>query len=221
MLPPGISLKKLPPIDIILVSHNHYDHLDEETVESLPHKDKIQVVVPLGLKAFFTEYGYTHITELDWHQETRLKNITLTAQPAVHDSARSTCDHNKTLWASWTILGPDTKILFVGDSAYSDSIFKTIGEKFGQLDYALLPISAYAPRELMWMSHMTPEEAVAAGRDARARTLIASHWGTINLSDAPPWEPPKRFYQAAMENGLDKKQIWIMKIGETRALQNR
>ncbi|MCU7926078.1 MAG: MBL fold metallo-hydrolase [Candidatus Thiodiazotropha sp. (ex Dulcina madagascariensis)] len=218
MVASGISLENLPPIDIIIASHNHYDHLDDEAIRKLPNKDNIRVVVPLGLKTFFAERDYSNITELDWHKGITIENLELIALPAVHNSARSHNDHNKTLWASWAIVSPENKLYFIGDSGYSNSIFKNIGNEYGKFDYVLLPIGAYEPRELMWMSHMTPEEAVLVGKEVRADTLIASHWGTINLSDEPPWEPPKRFSKAGLSNGFDERKLWIMKIGETRSL---
>lgn len=217
-VPPGIPLDKLPSIDIVIVSHNHYDHLDDETVNSLANKDAIQVVVPFGLKSFFTERGYINVTELDWNDQISIGNIKLIALPAVHDSARSTDDQNKTLWASWVILGPKNKIYFIGDTGYSNTIFKQIGSRYGPFDYAIIPISAYEPRKLMWMSHVTPEEAVTVGKEVGANTLIASHWGTINLSDEPPWEPPRRFSRAGLYNGFAEEELWVMKIGETRPL---
>ncbi len=216
-VPPGIPLEKLPPLDGIVVSHNHYDHLDEKTVRALPHKNSIHVVVPLGLKGFFSERGYGNVTELDWGEETSLDKVKVIALPAAHDSARNTSDRNRTLWASWAIISPAIRIYFVGDSAYSDSIFKEIGGRWGPFDYAILPIGAYEPRKLMSMHHVTPEEAVSIGRDTRAKTLIASHWGTINLSDEPQEEPPERFLRAGEQAGMREKDIWILKIGETRA----
>jgi L-ascorbate metabolism protein UlaG (beta-lactamase superfamily) len=213
----AISLDELPPIDILLISHNHYDHLDDKTVRSLVNKDKIRVVIPLGLKAFFTERGYKNIIELDWSESVSIDNIKFTALPAVHDSARSTTDGDQTLWASWAIKSLKNKIFFVGDSGYSDTIFKDINKKHGSFDYAILPIGAYEPRELMWMSHINPKEAVAIGKEVDAKRLIASHWGTISsLSDEPPWEPPKKFREAGFDGGFSEDALWIMKIGETR-----
>ncbi len=215
----AIPFEKLPPIDIILVSHNHYDHLDDETVSQLTNKQKIQVVVPLGLKSFFTERGYNNVTEIDWQESTSNGDIEFTALPAVHDSARSTSDHNQTLWASWSIRSTNNSLFFVGDSGYSESIYSNVGKQFISFDYAILPIGAYEPRELMWMSHTTPEEAVAIGDDVHAKTLIASHWGTVSsLSDEPLWEPPKRFLAAGLAKNYTKESLWMMKIGETRPL---
>ena len=217
-VPPGIPLKKLPSIDIVIVSHNHYDHLDDETIKALPNKDTIQVIVPLGLKAFFLERGFLNVTELDWSEQISIDNLTFIALPAVHDSGRSTSDHNKTLWASWVIMSPKEKVYFIGDTGYSDTIFKQIGNQYGPFDYAIIPIGAYEPRKLMWMSHITPEEAVTVGKEVRANTLIASHWGTINLSDEPQWEPPNRFRKAGLDNGFIEESLMVMKIGETQPI---
>ena len=218
---PGVPLAKLPQIDIIVVSHNHYDHLDDETVSSLKNKEQIHVVVPLGLKTFFTERGYNNVTELDWGESVTIDSVELTSLPAVHDSARSTDDHNETLWATWAIDSPTNRIIFIGDTGFSNTIYNDIGEKFGSFDYAILPIGAYEPRKLMWMSHVTPEEAVSIGIDVRANTLIASHWGTVSsLSDEPPFEPPKRFKKAGKDNGFSEQELWVMKVGETRSLLN-
>ncbi|MFA5700947.1 MAG: MBL fold metallo-hydrolase [Desulfuromonas sp.] len=219
---PGITIENLPHIDVVLVSHSHYDHLDDDTVRSLENKDKIHVVVPLGLKSFFVERGFKMVTALDWGQSVTIERIKITSHPAVHESARSTDDYNKTLWSSWVIEGPERRVFFVGDTGYAKSIYRRIGEQYGAFDYAIVPIGAYAPRKLMWMSHVTPEEAVSVGADVRANTLIASHWGTVSsLSDEPPFEPPKRFKQAGVDNGFCERDLWIMQVGETRALLNK
>ena len=214
-----IAVDKLPPIDILIISHNHYDHLDDATIRQLPNKHHIQVVVPLGLKSFFSERGYRQVTALDWGQSITVNGLTITAESAVHYSARTTRDRNQTLWASWVIESPQQRLLFIGDSGYSASIFKQIGAKYRAFDLAIVPIGAYQPRELLWMSHVTPEEAVAVGRDVGATTLVASHWGTISsLSDEPMFEPPLRFRQAGRDQGFSDRQLWTMKIGETRAI---
>lgn len=216
---PGISLDKLPPIDIVIVSHNHYDHLDDETINQLKNKENIQIIVPLGLKQFFTDRGYKKIAELDWEESITTGGLELTSLPSVHDSARTTNDNNKTLWANWAIASSSKRVLFIGDTGYSETIYKKIGVKHGPFDYAILPIGAYEPRKLMWMSHITPEEAVAIGTEVKATKLIASHWGTVSsLSDEPPWEPPKRFKKSGIINGFTEKTQWVMKVGETRPL---
>lgn len=215
----GITTDDLSEVDIIVITHSHYDHLDEITVEGFKHKDRIQVLVPLGLKSFFTNRGYTNVTEMDWHDSVEVENIRFTALPAVHDSARSMSDRNKTLWASWAMESDDYKILFVGDSGYSDVIYKAIGKQFGVFDYAILPIGAYEPRDIMWMSHVTPEESVVVGQEVNARRIVASHWGTVSsLTDEPLFEPSGRFVNAGMAKGFAEKDLWVMKVGETRPL---
>ncbi|MDB4302930.1 MBL fold metallo-hydrolase [bacterium] len=215
-----IPINKLPPIDIVIVSHNHYDHLDDKTIRKLENKNSINVVVPLGLKSFFIERGYSKVTELDWGQSVSVEGIEITAESAVHDSARSTSDRNKTLWASWVIESSQKRILFIGDTAYSETIFNLVGNKYDSFDFAILPIGAYEPRELLWMSHITPEEAVSIGIDVRAKTLIASHWGTISsLSDEPIFEPPIRFKKAGHDRGFSDRDLWTMKVGETKTLE--
>ena len=217
-----ISIKKLPSIDVVVISHNHYDHLDHETVSNLKNKDNIHVVVPLGLKTFFTKRGYNKVTELDWGESVSINGLGFTAQPSVHDSARSISDKDETLWASWIIESVHKRIFFIGDSGYSQTIFKNIGNKYGSFDYAILPIGAYEPRELLWMSHTTPEEAVSIGLDVRAKTLIGSHWGTVSsLSDEPIFEPPIRFKKSGEYNGFATKDLWIMKVGETKPMMQK
>ena len=217
-VPPGISLKKLPAIDIIIVSHNHYDHLDKTTVENLSGKEKIHVVVPLGLKIFFTQRGYTDVRELGWGKNTSVDNIQINSLPAVHFSGRGIGDRNKTLWCSWAIRFSSGKYYFAGDTAYSSTIFQDIGREFKSFDLAIIPIGAYEPQEMMKAFHATPVEAIKIGMDIRAKVMVGSHWGTIELSDEPHWEPPRRFEEHAAKIGIPREQIWIMKIGETRIL---
>lgn len=215
---PGIHLENLPGVDVIIVSHNHYDHLDDETVRALPDKESIQVLVPLGLGRFFSERGYQKVQELDWGQSQNVDGLKFTALPAVHFSARSRSDRNQTLWASWFIATDEQKLYFLGDSGYADKIFNDIGKQYGPFDYAIVPIGAYEPRDLMQPVHVNPEESAIVGRKLGARHLIASHWGTLALTDEPLDEPPGRFTQAGQKEGYAEQALWIMKIGETRPL---
>ncbi len=215
---PGIGLDNLPPIDIIVVSHNHLDHLDAETVESLPGKENIRVYVPLGLKPFFAERGYNFVTELDWNQSSVYNQIRFTALPAVHYSMRGTNDRNKTLWCSWSISSPSGKYYFSGDTSYSPTIFKEIGKNDGPYDLAMISIGAYKVRETGLESHLTPEQAIKVAAEIGTKKILGMHWGTIELSDEPHWQPPVRFKKAAHENGVTSEQAWLMKIGETRKL---
>jgi L-ascorbate metabolism protein UlaG (beta-lactamase superfamily) len=216
--PPGLKIKNLPPIDIVIISHDHHDHLDPKTLAALPRKENIAILVPLGLKDMIEEMGFKTIHELDWHQSVTIGEITLTALPAVHNSGRGLNNQNKNLWCSWAIRNTSINLYFAGDTAYSSSAFKEIGAMHGPFDVALVPIGAYEPRDFMRAYHANPEEAVQIGLDLNAKTLIAMHWGTIDLSDEPHWEPPQRFRAHANANGYPAEQAWVLKIGETRAL---
>ncbi|MBL4863353.1 MAG: MBL fold metallo-hydrolase [Rhodobiaceae bacterium] len=214
----GIAIRDLPPIDILAVSHNHYDHLDERALALLQGKDRMTVVVPLKLGDFFRKRGFTHVVDMDWYDELIVNDLKVTALPVVHWSRRVGFDYNTSLWAGFAFKGPDHHLMFGGDSGYGP-VFKDTGERYGPFNTALLGIGAYAPREMMRASHATPEEAVEMGRDLRAHTLVGMHWGTVVLTQEPPFEPPKRFLAAGRKGGYDEDDIWIMKIGETRKLE--
>ena len=215
---PGISIKNLPLIDILIISHNHYDHLDAEAIEALPGKKNIDVFVPLGLKAFFIERGYVRVHELDWYENYSISDLEISALPTVHFSGRGVFDKNKTLWCAWMIHSSSGKYLFMGDTAYSPSLFKNIGDRFQSFDLAMLPIGTYGNRKYGVNNHLNPEEALQAGMDIKAKVFVGMHWGTFELSDEPPWEPPKRFKNAARQFKISPERLWIMKIGETRFL---
>ncbi|MFH2130532.1 MAG: MBL fold metallo-hydrolase [bacterium] len=217
-VPPGISLKNLPPIDGIILSHNHYDHLDAETVENLTGKEKIRVFVPLGLKPFFTDRGYTRVSELDWHESIEMDGLRLTALPAVHFSSRWINDRNETLWCSWAIQSESISLYFAGDTGYSPTLFREIGTSFRSFDMAIVPIGAYNPQSVMKPVHTNPEEAIQLANDVRADIIIPSHWGTIELTDEPHWEPPERYRAFAAKNGIADSRAWVMKVGETRSI---
>jgi L-ascorbate metabolism protein UlaG (beta-lactamase superfamily) len=211
-------MKNLPLIDIILISHNHYDHLDAELIEMLPNKEDVHVFVPLKLKNFFIQRGYVHVHELDWNESFSIYNFHITALATVHNSGRGLRDKNKTLWCSWAINSPVGRYYFAGDTAYSPTIFKEIGNQFNSFDLALLTIGTYGNRKYGVNNHVTPEEAINLGIDINAGIFVGMHWGTIEMSDEPPWDPPKRFKKAAQKAGISLERVWIMKIGETRIL---
>jgi L-ascorbate metabolism protein UlaG (beta-lactamase superfamily) len=216
-VPPAISIQNLPPIDAIIVSHNHYDHLDARTVEALPNKDRITVFAPLGIGDFFRERGYTHVYDLDWYQEQALDGLNVTSVPAVHFCRRGITDFNEVLWSGYILEAEGRRLYFAGDTGYGP-VFKDMGARFGPIHTALIPIAAYEPQPIMRASHLTPEEAAQLGRDMGAETIVAMHWGTIVLTDEPPFEPPERFRTAARSVGYADEQTWVMKIGETRLI---
>ncbi len=215
----GIAIENLPPIDILLISHNHYDHLDEETLSRLPNKEQIEVIAPLRLGAFFLKRGFQRVTELDWDEQTCVGPVTVTALPVVHWSRRNARDTNRTLWAGFSICGADQHLFFGGDSAYGE-VFRSIGERYGPFDAAMIGIGAYEPRKIMRASHASPEEAVQIGKDIGARAIIGMHWGTVTLTEEPVFEPPRRFLAAGAQQGYRQEDLWVMAIGETRLLDS-
>jgi len=214
-VPPGIPVERLPPIDAIIVSHNHYDHLDDFTVRALPGKDRIVAVVPLALGDFFRDRGYANVVELDWHQATQAPGVQITALPAIHFSRRGPFDMRKTLWASYALEANGRRIYFSGDTGIGP-VFEEVGRRYPPFDLALIAIGAYIPRVIMQSHHVTPEEAVQLGRTLNARTLVGMHWGTIVLSEEPILEPPQRFLTAGKEAGYAERDLWVLKIGESR-----
>jgi len=206
--------------DVILITHNHYDHLDMATLRRLPHKDTVTVVVPLGVGPLVREAGFTDVRELDWHQSLSLGAVEVTLVPAVHFSARWIDDRNATLWGGYVIqqVGGPLALWHSGDTTTHPQVFKDIGERYGPLTHGLVGIGAYEPRSIMMGSHTTPEEAVAQGVQTGSRVLVAHHWGTIVLTPEPPFEAPGRFKAAAEAAGYAEENVWVMAVGETRGL---
>lgn len=215
--PAPMTGAELPRADTLLISHNHYDHLDAPTMRAYPYKDSTQVIVPLGLGGFFTRRGYGRVLECDWWDEWHLDGLKIIALPAVHFSSRGLHDRNRTLWAGYGIETTQGRIWFCGDTARSP-VFDEIGHRAGPFDLALVPIGAYEPRSIMESVHVTPEEAVEIVRQAGARRAIGMHWGTIALTPEDPFEAPDRFRGAAEAQGLGRENALTMRIGETLAL---
>jgi len=170
---PGIRLEDLPKIDIVLISNNHYDHLDKKAIEFLGNKPIY--LVPLGLGSFFETLGISRYEELDWWGEIKINSITITCTPAQHSSGRTLFDKNKTLWCSWFLSGKQQKIYFAGDTGYFTG-FKEIAEKFGPVNIAALPIGSYKPGWYMEPTHMNPEQAVDAYFDLQSDIFVPVHF---------------------------------------------
>ncbi len=215
-----LTANELPQADVMVVSHDHYDHLDAHAIDNYPFKDSTQVIVPLGLGPFFTKRGYSKVIEQDWWQTWEQDGLSVTTLPAVHFSGRGLFDRNKTLWASFAFESADERIWFSGDTA-SGEVFREIGERHGPFDLALVAIGAYEPRSIMRSIHASPEEAIEIARDIGARQAIGMHWGTIRLTPEQVFEPPVRFRQAAIDQGYGVDNAIIMKIGETFELPHQ
>jgi N-acyl-phosphatidylethanolamine-hydrolysing phospholipase D len=218
LTPPGLPLSELPPIDLVLITHNHRDHLDPWTIERLTRGGSGPAyIAPVGNGAVLAKLGATSITELDWWEDKSVDGLTITLVPARHWSMRFPWDRNEMLWGGYVIRGPEGAVYHSGDTAFFDG-FSEIGERAGPIDWAMLPIGAYEPRWFMQPQHMDPEEAVEAVRLLRARTMVAMHWGTFRLTDEPIGEPPERARAAHRAAGGDDEALWILDIGETRRL---
>jgi N-acyl-phosphatidylethanolamine-hydrolysing phospholipase D len=226
VMDPGLSLDALPPLDLILLSHNHYDHLDRPAVKRLvrEHPDAAWVG-PLGLAAYVRPWGVRNLIELDWWQETSIKGVRVTGTPARHFSARGLRDRNRSLWCGYALESAGFRLYFAGDSAYHPE-FGEIGKRCGPFDLVMIPIGAYDPRWFMHVVHMNAEEAVqvyqdivAVHPDAALPLMLGIHWGTFRLTTEPMDEPPRRAAAQWLEAGLDPARLWIAKFGETREVK--
>ncbi len=216
MVGPGMAIGDLPPIDFVLVSHNHYDHLDLETLSELARRDaRTRFYVPLDNGDTLRDEGIVNVVELDWGQEVEHGGVRIVCLPAQHWSRRGPFDARKALWASYAVLGAGRRFYFAGDTGYFDG-FGAAAAEHGPFDLAALPIGAYDPPAMMRPWHMNPEEAVQAARDLGARQAVAIHFGTFDLSDEPPSEPPRRFLAAAAAAGLAPEATLVLRVGETR-----
>lgn len=213
LIPSAVSVDQLPQVDCILVSHNHYDHLDTKALKQLSSRfGGAQVYVPLGLKSLLRDQGFCCVVELDWYEQHESSGFSITGLPAIHMSRRGLLDMNKTLWCGFAIECAGFRVYFAGDTAYGP-VFREVGQCCAAFDLGLVPIGAYQPRILMSSVHTTPEEAIQIGEDINARQLIGMHWGTIRLTTEPMLEPRDRFLAA--NSDLPRR---VMKIGESFAL---
>ncbi len=217
-IPAPLGIQDLGPIDTLVISHNHYDHLCWHTLKHLPNKATVQVICPTGLMPWFKKRGFKDVTELGWHHSTQAGAVQVTALPAIHHSRRGLFDANRSLWAAYLFELNGFKIYFGGDSAMGP-VFRQTGHRYGPIDLALLGIGAYAPRKLLRSVHASPEEAVEMGLAIQAKQILGMHWGTIELSEEAAFEPCERFIKAAQKAGYQDDAIWLPAVGETRILE--
>jgi N-acyl-phosphatidylethanolamine-hydrolysing phospholipase D len=212
---PGIKLENLPRIDLIVISHNHYDHLDLPTLKALDNRDKPTIFVGLKNKDFLKGEGLTNVIELDWWDVRIEKDIRITFTPTQHFSGRGLFDREETLWGSYVIEGKKETIYFAGDTGYFAG-FKEIGNKFPKIDVAILPIGAYEPRWFMKPIHMNPEDTLQAFQDLGAKYLLPMHYLTFVLTDEPLDEPLKITKSLIESKKIKKDSLLDLKIGETK-----
>lgn len=216
LAPPGIALAACPRIDIVTVSHAHYDHLDVPTLQAIG--GDALYVVPKDNGDLLRNAGLTRVVELDWWESHRVGDLTVTLVPAQHWSMRALWDRNRRLWGGFVTQSPEGTTYHAGDTAFSEPLFSAIGARFPQIDWAMLPIGAYEPTWFMERQHMGPEDAGRAWEVLGAKNLVAMHWGTFELTDEPPGEPPERLRAWFADRGHPIDRLWIMDLGETRAL---
>jgi N-acyl-phosphatidylethanolamine-hydrolysing phospholipase D len=218
VVPPGIPLSDLPPIDFVFITHDHYDSLDGRTVKELIRREfgsRTIFIVPLKIGKILSSWGVHNIIEFAWWQEITIDGLQIAAIPMRHWSKRGIWDTNSRLWAGWVIAREDFRFCFIGDTGYLAALFRKIGQRYGPFDLAAIPIGAYEPRWLLGRFHITPEEAILVHRDIRAAKSVAIHWGTFILTDEPLDEPPARLATAREENELTDDEFIVLQHGQT------
>lgn len=240
-VPPPLKIEQLPEqIDLVVISHNHYDHTDTNSIDALRGRVS-HWCVPLGIGEWLRDQRVPaeRIVELDWWGERELalpggRVVRVVCTPSQHFSGRSLTDRNRTLWCSWAVLGPTQRVWFAGDTGYRSvprgvgeeeerklelpvcPAFREIGAKFGPFDLACIPIGAYSPRWFMSPVHLDPYDAVKVHSDVRARRSVGMHWGTFVLTDEPILEPPQRLREALRALGRGEDEFLVLQHGETR-----
>ena len=211
--PPGILFEDLPKIDLVLLSHNHYDHLDLPTIKRLETDHQPLFIVPLGVAAFLSDY-ISNIKETDWWESMEYMTSTIHSVPAIHFSGRGMFDRDKTLWSGYVLELNKKKIYFAGDTGYG-GVFKKIGDRFSSIDVSLIPIGAYKPKWFMSPIHISPEEAVKVHQDVNSKQSIAIHFGTFALADEGQGQAETDLQKAMNSRNIPKNQFMVPEEGET------
>jgi len=218
--PLPLQLEDLPRIDFVVLSHNHYDHLDIKAVKYL--KNTALWCIPKDLGTWFTKNGVDNFIEFNWWDKCVLhKSISVVFLPAQHWSKRTLTDNNHTLWGGFAILGKRKKIYFAGDTGYNEFAFKEIGNKFGPFDISLIPIGAYNPRDFLSPQHIGPDEAVIIHNELKSKKSIGIHWGTFALSNEHVFDPPREVEIELEKHGLEKDSFIVVKHGEMNKFDNK
>jgi L-ascorbate metabolism protein UlaG (beta-lactamase superfamily) len=219
LCPLPVALTELPPVDVVTISHDHYDHLDLQTLDVLA-KDAL-IIAPRGRGAWLERRGYPRVRELGWWESYAEGPLEITSVPAHHWSMRRPWDRNRSHWGGFIIRGARTTVYHAGDTAFRQEIFAEIGQRWPKLDHALLPIGAYAPAWFMAGQHLSPEQAVMAFDLLGAQEFIAMHFGTFELGKEALEEPAQRVQAAWARAGHPESRLVIPKLGETRSLGRR
>ncbi len=216
---PGIAFDDLPPIDLVFISHNHYDHLDLATLKRLDESHHPKVYIPKGNRALLESIGLKKVEELDWWESVLLSSQhQLFCVPAQHFSGRGLFDRDKTLWAGFVLKGPSGMVYFAGDTGYGPH-FKEIREYLGSPMLSLLPIGAFKPEWFMKPIHMSPKDAVQAHIDLASEKSVAIHFGTFQLGDEDLQEAPKELERELIDQMLSSDQFWVLEPGEGRKVK--
>jgi L-ascorbate metabolism protein UlaG (beta-lactamase superfamily) len=222
LVAPGVDPSRIPPLDLVTVSHAHYDHMDLPSLRALtrdkPRGSSPVFVVPKDNADILRGAGIDNVVELSWWESIEVAGVRVTCVPAQHWSMRVPWDRNTRLWGGFVYEAPDGVAYHAGDTALSDDVFRAIAQRCPAIDWAMLPIGAYDPTWFMAPQHMGPEEAGRAWELLGARVLVAMHWGTFKLTDEPPGEPPQRVRAWFQGKGYQPERLWVMDVGETRDL---
>ena len=211
---PPIALADLPPVDLVLLSHNHYDHLDAKSVAYLSRfHPQVQWIVPEGLSRWFHRRKIHSVTEIGWWKTHQTRNCLITAVPTQHFSGRTLWDMNKTHWNGYVLQTAGKSLYFTGDTGYNPKDFKAIGERFSRMDLSLIPIGTYSPQKFMQPVHINPAEAVQIHQEVGSQLSLGMHWNTFHLSDEPHDRPPYDLYLAMKEKGLAFETFLPIGIG--------
>ena len=214
LVPPAMRVDQVSDVDVVTISHNHYDHLDISSLISLQKSNpKCLILVPMGDKKLLDTAGIKNVFEFDWWDSIKVNNTKFFFTPAQHWSARGLTDRNLSHWGGWYIQTPEMSLYHVGDSGYSED-FRQVRERLGSPKYAFIPIGAYAPRWFMKSAHVDPAEAFQIAEDVGAEYSVAMHWGTFSLSDEPTFEPLFRLQQIRRDSGLPENYFFAPEMGE-------